>query len=687
QPGGGDGAGWDDVLNGNPETTLNYPQGFNALAQGGSLTDELHFNLDGGTLGNFATDLVLLASYIGAADGKPTRLTSRYFMPEGAIQQSPHIEVDVTAPGPDAGDSGVLDITAVDFQQFAPVNPDPVNALQTKDYAAVWSDGRMDRAQVTLGEFIGGTNDFYSNPGDQPGAWNRDAIDAAPGRGTYAEPKLLNQGFVNTGALAGTFRGGIKISDSRQGVAILDVAAAVTDPLNPNVFSSITGLKKDLNVFNPASVVAPQELATYQFFTFTIAGGTSGGTGIPVVSGAVGRANPNFPNANYRNGIAVRNTDIYIPYHWQGDDDSALFVVRSADLGQTWGTPVRVPADAIANTNFEGSTSGWSIFTNTDTAGIYPVLVGIDADEDVVLISGRPTDVNSTDWPANANHRAEVLAQGTGRSFSVSAGHDYNLNGRAWIVINRRETDPATVNQVVLYRATDYNGSGTPTVTRETAANNGVLDDGPSGTSSRFDADLITDTSAKVHVIWKDAGDNYLEYRSWDAANMVLSPVENILGARTITGNTQPNISLVAGDPIVTFVGTGTEVISDAETMDRDVWLVRRTGAGWSTPVMVNTDDADLNETDPDLFPVVTGGGLRVGVVYEAANADGKRAIHFAGLLATDFTDIVRQALTPDPSGIIDRLDPKIIGVPGSAFAVWESKGEGIPMQGAIITP
>ncbi|MEO7993581.1 MAG: hypothetical protein ABI743_04215, partial [bacterium] len=197
----GDGAGLEDVQSGNPATDINYPKGFNVLPQGGTVSDKIIFNLGAGASGDFSTNLVILASYIGAADARPSRLSSKYFMPEGALQSSPHIEATpLVVPGQAVDSPGSIDLQIVDFQQAAEIASDPAAAVASRDYSRVWADGRIESVQLTLGEFIVTTNDFLgSNP--QPATLDKASTNGKPGIGSYQDAKHFAIDFTNAQGL------------------------------------------------------------------------------------------------------------------------------------------------------------------------------------------------------------------------------------------------------------------------------------------------------------------------------------------------------------------------------------------------------------------------------------------------------------------------------------------------------
>jgi len=680
-PGIGPGTGWEAVLSGNPETTSAYPKGFNVLPQGGTVIDELEFDLSQGATGNFTTNLVILASYIGAADGRDTRLTSRYFMPEGAIQQSPNVQISFTqVPGVDVGSPGELTIRAVDFQQGASITPDPLQALNDKDYSKVWADGRIEFVEPTLGEFIGNVNNFLG-AAPQPGAFNRDVVAAASGTGSYASPKTLTVPFTNVNGYSGTLRVGCYVNDSRRNAPILDVAAAGANPLNPNVFESMTGLQKDLNVFNGPSVVSASPLLiTYQFAKVDLSGEPPVPQGV-FIPDTPARANPGMTNDFFRNGITASGNNIYAIWHWQGNDDSALFVARSADGGTTWGAPVKVAGDAIAGTEFEGR--GFSITTGP---GGVPVLVGVDSDEDVVCLVGTNSGTNLTTWPTGVANRIEVLARGDGRNFTVSAAALVNDPSKIAIGMNRRETVPATSNEVQYYLVEGV-GSATLTKRKATEANGGVIDNGPDAGQSRFDVDVQTDGTGRVHFLWKDNGDSAIEYRT--VLGAVVSPIESPFPGKLLSGTTRPNLAVdpVTGQPFVVIDFNSATVIDDGELTDRDVFISTKTGASWGTAVQVNEDALDLDEKEAEVAILpLSGGGFQVGICYEADLGANARRI-FAATIDSSLApgSIVRSQLTPDPTSGQDRLDPKIISnADGQAVVIWEAKKDGPAGQSAV---
>lgn len=678
KPGLGEGAGWEDVQSADPETSFEYPRGFNVLPQGGTIEDELIFDLSQGASGDFRTNLVILASYIGAADGRPTRLASRYFMPEGAIQQSPNIQLAFEPPpAAEAGSFGTLVARIVDFQQNAVINSDPVQALTTRDYSKVWADGRIDLATPTVGEYIGGVNNFLQQTAG-PSSKARDIIDAAPGTGSYADPKVLTWDFENVFGFTGILRAGVTVFDSRYSAPLLDVPAAGADPLNPNVFESITGLREDLDVFNPASVVSAQKLlVTYQFASIAITADPVDPQGI-FIPDTPGRANPDLTNDFFRNGMVAIGNDIYACFYWPGNDDTALFVARSADGGVTWGAPVQVPADGIANTLFSGR--GASL---VDVGGV-PGLVTIDTEEDVVFLRGANSGTNSTTWPSGLSNRVVVVPLGTGRNFNVSASGDPAAPGTIHVGINRRETQPATSNEVQYYLV-EGALSNSPTARKATEANGGVIDNGPDAAASRFDVDVAKGAAGPVQFLWKDAGDNALEYRTVQGA--VVSPISSPFPGKFLPGLVRPNLAVSpTGQPFVVIDFPSDTILSDGGT-DRDVFIVTRNGSDWSAPLLVNTDALELEEKEAEVAVLNTGGGnIRIAVCYEADLGANARRI-FVALMDPDLSpgSVVRHQLTPDPTDGQDRLDPKVAGnAAGQAVVTWEAKRDGAAGQSAV---
>ncbi|HYE78093.1 MAG TPA: hypothetical protein VEI97_08910, partial [bacterium] len=326
---------------------------------------------------------------------------------------------------------------------------------------------------------------------------------------------------------------------------------------------------------------------------------------------------------------ADSNGNVYVTYRWNGTG-LPFSVVRSADGGNTWGTPVTLTGWASSN--------GGSLAMTANGKLALAAITGGSSGAVGPLGFARLSNSGTNDLVLETQNSIEATAQWRDPVIATSPTDP----DKAWVVAN---LDSPTDDLLTIWTVNSM--SGTP------AFGNAGTVDPVSDTGNIFDPHAALGSMNSLHITWTAQTTSTMPglfYRRFDVATSSFPGAEERVSLATQTNTTIHGVLAVGndGDPVVVY----DEQSNTASTSD--IYVTRRASGTWTVPAQVTTGTGA--QTAPFLSKDSAG---RLVVIWRDNRTGTTDADIWGRVLGADLSPLTPEvALVQDA---VNTLHPRIV--------------------------